>query len=114
MPIGKASNASWPHTRGIRPPMCPPTMTRTPGTSCSTGTAETAFGGVAAAAQGGDFWEGAGLSFALSSLSYAAHEMREEAWEDASKKPGNTGGDSVGFKGDGRKLAGQWCYSATS
>jgi hypothetical protein len=63
-------------------------------------------------AQGGDFWRGAEVSFALSTLSYAAHEMRAQAWLDAQNPEGNnTSGKSAGFRGDGRKLAGQWCFA---
>ncbi len=70
--------------------------------------AEAAVGGVSAELQGGDFVNGFVTSGSLSSLSWAALEMREAMIRQSllNTESRNASGVSAGFRGDGFKLGG--------
>lgn len=68
--------------------------------------AESAVGGIGAELQGGHFRDGFLGSAALSSMTWAALEMRRAMVEQSYLQEGNHGGESAGFRGDGFKLGG--------
>lgn len=68
--------------------------------------ADAAVGGTSSALQGGDFWQGFGISGSFSGLSYAALEMREAMIAQSRLDPRNATGVSDGFRGDNFKLGG--------
>ncbi len=63
-------------------------------------------GGASAELAGGRFKEGFKLSMAVSLLTYGNYQMRQVMLRNASLNPDNIDGDSAGFFGDGKKLAG--------
>ncbi|MCK6371225.1 MAG: hypothetical protein L6Q83_07850, partial [Gammaproteobacteria bacterium] len=68
--------------------------------------AEATAGGVTAELQGGDFASGFITGGSLSSLTWAALEMRSAMIEQSRRNPANAAGSSAGFRGDGFKLGG--------
>lgn len=64
-------------------------------------------------AQGGDFWQGFGVSGTFSGLTYAALEMRTSMVAQSQLDPRNASGVSDGFRGDGFKLGGGRYNSAS-
>jgi len=63
-------------------------------------------GGVSSAAQGRSFIDGLKSSFIPSALTYMALSMRASMWDQSTLDSRNSGGESGGFMGDGKKIGG--------
>jgi hypothetical protein len=68
--------------------------------------AEAIAGGIGSRITGGKFSDGFRLAGAISGLTYLNYSMRQAMVDNASINPDNFSGESEGFFGDGKKLAG--------
>lgn len=67
---------------------------------------ESLAGGVTSEVTGGSFADGFKMQFIASSLNYATTSMRKQMIEQSEKNPENIKGESAGYRGDGKKIAG--------